>query len=145
MFRRAIPTALAVAVLAMTWSASPAANPPTAAASGCVKFSATQFNGPGNDNYELLEWVRIKNVCATRKAIGGWKIYDYGRIHVYTFASGVHIGPGKTITLWSGTGSNTTTKRYWGRTYGAVWNDVPTEYAYLKNGAGAVVSRVTEY
>jgi Lamin Tail Domain len=89
--------------------------------------------------------VRIKNVCGSRKSIGGWKIHDYHRIHTYRFGSGVSIRPGRTITLYSGRGTNTSSKRYWGRTYGAIWNNDPPEFAYLKNRAGTRMSRITEY
>jgi hypothetical protein len=148
MLRRAIPAALAVALVALTWTASPAANPPIAAAAGCIRFSATNFDAPGDDNQSANlngEWVRIKNVCATKKAIGGWTIHDYNKIHSYRFSSGLYIGPGKTITLYSGRGTNTSAKRFWGRTYGAVWNNSPPEYAYLRNGSGTLMSRGTEY
>jgi hypothetical protein len=138
--------ALLVAIAAFAVAATPASQPSAVAAAGCLRFSATNFNGPGNDNYELNgEWVRIKNVCASRKGIGGWKIHDYGKIHIYKFPSGASIGPGKTITLYSGRGTNTTSKRYWGRTYGAVWNDVPPEKAYLRNGSGTIIATATEY
>ena len=48
------------------------ATPATADAASCVRFSATHFNAPGNDNYaENLngEWVRIKNYCSTTKSV----------------------------------------------------------------------------
>ena len=64
---------------------------------------------------------------------------------MYRLSYGVKIRPGATITLYSGRGTNTATKRYWQRTYGAVWNNTPPEYAYLKNAAGTLQSRWTEY
>jgi hypothetical protein len=148
MFHRAIPAALATAVIALTWSASPAANPPTAAAAGCIRFSATNFDAAGDDNQSANlngEWVRIKSYCSTRRSIGGWKIHDYNRIHTYKFPADMHIRPGNTITLYSGRGTNTSSKRYWGQTYGAIWNNDPPEYAYLRNDAGTLKSRITEY
>jgi hypothetical protein len=148
MFRRSIHAALAIAIVAVGWIASPLANPSTVAAAGCVRFVASNFDAPGNDNYAANlngEWVRIKNVCGTRKAIGGWKIHDYHRNHTFRFPAGVHIGPGKTITVYSGNGSPTSTKRYFGQDYGAVWNNDPPEWAYLRNGSGILMSRWTEY
>jgi hypothetical protein len=148
MLRRTVPAALAIAMIGLTWTASPSANPPTAAAAGCIRFSATNFDAPGDDNQSANlngEWVRIKNYCSTRKAIGDWKIHDYNRIHTYKFPAGLRIGAGNTITLYSGRGTNTSSKRYWGRSYGAVWNNDPPEYAYLRNGSGTLMSRTTEY
>ena len=124
------------------------ATPATADAAACVRFSATHFNAPGNDNYAANlngEWVRIKNYCSTTKSLSGWKIHDYGKKHTYTFASTVKIKPGYSITLYSGKGTNTTTKRFWQRTYGAVWNNSAPEYAYLRNSAGTLQSKRTEY
>ena len=148
MLPRALPAALAIAFLAVAWTASPPANPQKAAAAVCVRFADTNFDAAGDDNQSANlngEWVRIKNVCATRKAIGGWAIHDYNKIHTYRFPAGLYIGPGKTITLHSGRGTNTSAKRYWGRSYGAVWNNSAPEFAYLKNGAGTLISRMTEY
>lgn len=146
--RRVASASLSLAILfsGLTWS--PAANPPAAAAGTCVKFVASNFDAAGNDNYaENLngEWVRIKNVCATSKAIGGWKIHDYGTKHTYAFPSGFSIGAEKTVTLYSGVGTNSSSKRYWGRTYGAVWNNAAPEYAYLRKADGTLMSKRTEY
>jgi len=119
---------------------------PTVAA-GCVRFVAGNFNAPGNDNYARYlngEWVRIKNFCGKTKRIGGWKIHDYRKYHVYRFKSAVKIRPGRTITLCSGRGRDTAAKKYWGRSYGAVWNNTGTEYAYLRNRSGKLLSRWTD-
>ena len=114
---------------------------PTSAAS-CVRFSATNFDASGDDNYNTNgEWVRIKNYCSTTKAVSGWTIHDYGRKHTYRFASGVSVKPGATITLKTGVGRNTTSTRFWGRSYGAVWNNTGTEYAYLRDGNGTLRSQ----
>jgi hypothetical protein len=145
---RPIVLGLASAALAFTAVASPAGHPPTAAAAACVRFSASNFDAPGNDNYSQYlngEWVRIKNYCSTTKTLSYWTIRDYGSKHVYKFPYGVRIRPGYTITLYSGRGTNTSTRRYWQRTYGAVWNNTPPEYAYLRNAAGTQQSRWTEY
>ena len=64
---------------------------------------------------------------------------------MYTFASSFRIGPGVTVTVYSGRGTNTSTKRYWGRSYGAVWNNRPPERAYLRSAAGSLVSSWSSY
>jgi hypothetical protein len=113
-----------------------------------VKFVASNFNAPGDDNYMPQlnqEWVRIKNTCATKKSIGSWRIHDYNRNHTYRFPSTLSIAGGATITLRSGTGTNSATTRYWQRSYGAVWNNTPPERAYLRNAAGSLISSWSEY
>lgn len=117
--------------------------PTSADAASCVRISGGRFNAPGNDNYAAYlngEYIRIKNYCSTTKSVGGWKLHDYGRKHTYTFSSTFKIRPGVTVTVYSGRGTNTATRRYWGRSYGAIWNNTPPERAYLRNGAGTLVS-----
>jgi hypothetical protein len=138
-----IPLALILSAIALT----PATEPAATAAASCVRFVATNFDAPGNDNYaENLngEWVRIKNVCATRKGIGRWKIHDHGRKHTYTIPAGTVIRPDRTITLYSGSGANTRSKLYWDRTYGAVWNNDPPEWAHLRKPDGTLMSKRAE-
>ena len=145
---RALVLAIALGVSAIGVSASPAASPSVASAASCVRFVASKFNAYGNDNYAQYlngEWVRIKNVCTTTKSLSSWTIRDYGSKHIFKFPVGVTIRPGTTITLYSGRGANTASKRFWQRTYGAVWNNTAPEYAYLKNAAGTLQSRWTEY
>ena len=140
--------ALALSACAFTVSATPFGSPPTAQAASCVRFVSSVFNAPGNDNLRYLlngEWVRIKNVCTTTKSLSGWTIRDYGSKNTYRFATGVSIRAGSSITLYSGIGVNTATKRYWQRAYGAVWNNTPPERAYLRNAAGALQSSWSEY
>ena len=138
---------LLLALVVLAGGASLATAAPTEAAS-CVRLSATHFDAPGNDNYAANlngEWVRIKNYCTTTKSVSGWTIKDYGSKHTYKFPTGVKIRPGYSLTLYSGKGTNTTTKRYWQRSYGAVWNNTPPEYAYLRNSSGTLMSKRTEY
>jgi hypothetical protein len=145
MSTRFLGLSLAVAVLAGVLTlAAPA---PTDAAN-CLRFSATHFEAPGNDNYAANlngEWVRIHNYCSVTKSLSSWTIKDYKSLHTYRFATGVKIRAGTSITLYSGKGTNTATKRFWGRSYGAVWNNSAPEYAYLRNSAGTLQSKRTEY
>jgi hypothetical protein len=146
--RRSLLLALATAVAAFAIAASPAGRPPIADAASCVRFSASNFDAPGNDNLAAKlngEWVRIKNFCAAAKSLSSWTIKDYGSKHTYKFPAGVKIKAGASLTLYSGRGKSTATRRYWGRSYGAVWNNTPPEYAYLRNAAGKLQSRWTEY
>src|SRR4051794_24334600 len=132
----------AVTAAALLASGATAALPGTAFAASCVRSSASNFDSPGDDNQTLnQEWVRIKNFCSTKQTIGGWKIHDRGTIHTYRFASGVAIGPGASITLHTGKGSNNASNRYWGLS-SAVWNN-DGDTASLVNGAGKTVSSWT--
>jgi hypothetical protein len=124
------------------------AAPSSADAASCVRISGGRFDAPGNDNYAAYlngEYVRIKNYCSTAKYLTGYRIHDYGRKHTYYFRSGTRIAAYATITLYSGRGTNTSTRVYWGRTYGAVWNNTPPERAYLRNSAGTLLSSWSLY
>ena len=109
-----------------------------------MKFVASNFDAAGNDHFNLNEeWVRIKNVCASARSLNGWVIHDYLRNHTYTFPTGVSIGGGKSITLLTGSGTNTSWKRYWKEPQ-AVWNNTGIEFAYLRKADGTLMSKWTE-
>ena len=146
-FTRAIVARLFLAAF-LAVGVFPTVAPTSADAASCVRVSGGRFDAPGNDNYAAYlngEYIRIKNYCTTTKAMGYWKLHDYGRKHTYTFASTFRLGPGVTVTVYSGRGTNTATRRYWGRTYGAVWNNTPPERAYLRNSAGTLLSSWSSY
>jgi hypothetical protein len=130
---------LVALVFALAWVTTVA--PEGANAASCVRFSATHFDATGNDNTNRNgEWVRIKNYCSSAKLLSGWKIHDNGTKNTYTFRSGLKIGAGASMTLYTGSGTNTSTKRFWGKTK-QVWDNTGTEYAYLKNASGALQSK----
>ena len=117
--------------------------PQTTNAAACVRFSATHFDATGNDNTNRNgEWVRIKNYCSSAKLLSGWKIYDYDKDNIYTFRAGLKIGTGATITLYTGSGTNTSAKRFWGQKT-QVWDNVAPEYAYLVTAGGALQSKAS--
>jgi hypothetical protein len=142
--------ALAASFLALALIAGliPGIAPSTAQAAGCLRIVGGNFDAPGNDNYASHlngEYVRVKNVCSSSRSLSGYRLNDYGRKHTYSFPSSFRLGAGRTVTVYSGRGSRTSSKLFWGRTYGAVWNNKPPERAYLRNGAGTVVSSWSEY
>jgi hypothetical protein len=68
----------------------------------------------------------------------GWKVISAPSTdnQFYVFPS-TKIGPGHSLTLYTGTGSNTATKRYWGAG-SPVWNN-DGDKAVLKNALGTIV------
>jgi hypothetical protein len=130
---------LVVLVFALgAWSAF---DPQPINAASCVRFSAVHFDATGNDNTNRNgEWVRIKNYCSSAKLLSGWTISDAGTKNVYTFRSGLKIGAGLSITLYTGSGTNTSTKRFWGKAT-QVWNNTTSERAYLRNASGTLQSK----
>ncbi len=123
---------------------------PTAAAAAPagVRIVGGTWNPPGNDNHPPAlnaESVKIKNFSSSRKSLTGWRILDYRGAHVYRFPTGFSIGPGATVTVFSGRGTRTATHLYWGRTTGEVWGNAFPERAYLRDAMGKTVSTFTLY
>lgn len=146
MFRRNLICAIALAVVA-TASVSTAAPTPVSAAA-CVRVIGGNWNPAGNENYAPAlnyESVKIKNYCSNAKYLTGWRLHDYRSNHVFRFPSGFKIGPGVTVTIYSGRGTRTATRLYFGFSYGAVWNNTPPERAYLRNAAGTLISSWSMY
>lgn len=58
------------------------------------------------------EYIVIKNTGDNLLDLAGWSVKDSDG-HVHTFQDGVTLEVGKTLTLYSGQGSQQPTKRYW--------------------------------
>src|SRR5262245_61748193 len=90
----------AALVLGLSLSVSPIASDPAAAA-GCIKLTRIYYDSPGADygsNASLnAEWVRVKNVCSTRKSLQGWTIKDIAG-HRYAFGA-FSLGAGKSVKV----------------------------------------------
>jgi Lamin Tail Domain len=111
----------------------------SATASAGIRITKIYFDSPGSDtgsNSSLnAEWIRLKNTGSTKKALTGWTVRDTSG-HVYTFGT-FKLGAGKSVTIHSGKGSNTSSDRYW-RSDGYIWNN-DGDRAKLKNKAGNVI------
>ncbi|MEV4173796.1 lamin tail domain-containing protein [Nonomuraea sp. NPDC049709] len=120
MLRRLVPaTAVGTALLASTLVAAPAE-----AANPAVMFTKVHFDSPGSDrggNTSLNgEYVVLKNT--TRKAIQmeRWVLRDETgyRFRFPRFT----LKPGKSVTVRSGQGQDSSTTLYWQRKW-YVWNN----------------------
>lgn len=133
MLARALPAAVA-ATAALTLLALPAE------AASPVVITRVYVNSPGSDNGSNsslnAEYVQIKNTASTAKSLSGWTVRDESN-HVYTFGT-FTLKPGATVTLRSGTGTNTSTTRYWQKTW-YVWNNSGGDSARLRNASGTAI------
>ena len=137
--RRLVPAVIATA--AATGLALPVATP--AHAAGTLKFARFYADQPGADTpYTTTrlnrEYVQVKNVTRTTLSLSGYLIHDRGSKHTYRFASSFRLGAGKTVTLHTGKGRNTSTDLYWGRT-SMVWNNT-LDTAYLVKGRSTIAT-----
>ncbi len=109
---------------------------------GCIIVVTFHYNAAGNDNKNLNdEYVTLMNKCDFSIYMSGWRITDSGAKHIYRFKSFV-LKSGAIVTLHSGKGFDTSTDLYWGRSYGAIWNNNgDTLYLYDANGQLMLVYR----
>ncbi|MGH2555295.1 MAG: lamin tail domain-containing protein [Actinomycetota bacterium] len=114
---------------------------PSASAAPCVRISKIWYDSPGTDrgsNKSLnAEWVRLKNYCGTARSLKSWTIRD-AKNHVYRFGT-FRLGGGKSVTVHTGSGTNTAAHRYQGRDW-YVWNN-DKDTAYLKNASGGLLDK----
>ncbi|MFC7176913.1 lamin tail domain-containing protein [Halosegnis marinus] len=102
-------------------------SPPTASATATVTASASGLaigvhaDAEGNDNDNLNdEYVTLTNRGDDPLDLSGWTVSDAAD-HVYEFGT-LTLSPGASVRLHTGSGEDTDTDVYWGRT-GAVWNN----------------------
>jgi len=117
-----------------------AAVPMPAQAASTIVITRVYVNSPGSDrgtNKSLnAEYVQIKNTGTKSRSLKGWTLRDESR-HVYTFGS-FTLSAGKTVTVRTGTGTNTSATRYWNKSW-YVWNNSGGDSATLRNAGGSGV------
>ena len=133
--RKAMTSMLVASVLAAGMLLSPSSQP-SASAAYCVGFYRIYYNSPGTDdgsNSSLnAEWVQLHNHCSTSRSLTSWKVKDLAG-HTHTFGS-YTLGGGSYVKVRTGTGTDTATSRYQGRSW-YVWNnDTDTAYLYSTTG-----------
>jgi hypothetical protein len=99
------------------------------------------YNPPGPDtrsNSQLNhEWVRLDNTSGSRINLTGWTLED-AQGHIYTFGTYTIDAYGY-VKIRTGSGTNSQTDRYWGRSW-YVWNNTG-DTATLINRTGTVIDR----
>jgi micrococcal nuclease len=102
----------------------------------------THADTEGNDHENLNdEYVALRNTRGETLDLSGWAISDGGG-HTYRVPSGVMLGGGEMLTLYTGSGPDSESELYLGAD-GAVWNN-DGDTAVIRNASGHVVVR-TEF
>ncbi len=86
------------------------------------------------------EYVVFENTGSTSVDLSGWTLADAAD-HTYTFPEGTVLDPGASITIHTGTGTDTETDLYWGQS-SAVWNN-GGDTVILRDDSGTVVIEET--
>ena len=79
--------------------------------------------------------MALKNSCTYPISLAGWTVKD-AATHIYTFPA-FTAGPQTEFTLYTGSGTNTTTQLYWDSS-SAIWNN-DGDTLYLRNQKGELV------
>ena len=129
-------TALAAAAAGLLLGLLPAA---PASANTSIQLGRIQYDSPGSDSSSGAsvngEYVVIRNLSSRSIALTNWTLRDAAN-HVYKFGS-YSLPAGKSLTLRSGRGTNSSLVRYWGSGW-HIWNNTGDK-AYLRNGSGTQV------
>nr|WP_271958966.1 lamin tail domain-containing protein [Halorubrum ezzemoulense] len=92
----------------------------------------------GNDNENLNdEYVVLENTGQPTLDLSGWTVSDSAD-HTYTIPRGVELTAGAQVVVYTGSGTDTETDLYWGRS-SAVWNN-GGDTVILTDGSGTVVT-----
>jgi micrococcal nuclease len=89
---------------------------------GPLTITQIHADASGDDNTNLNdEYVTVENTGSKALDLSGWTVTDTAG-HTYTVPNDVSLGPGESITLHTGSGTDTQADLYWDRG-GAVWNN----------------------
>jgi hypothetical protein len=117
-------------------AAAPFTQASPALAATSVKITKIHYAQTGT-NLDT-EYIVFKNKSTSAVKMKGWKIISAPSTdHQYYVFPRFALGAGKTVTLYTGNGTNTSTKLYWHATTPR-WNN-DGDKAVLKNAAGTTV------
>ena len=129
---------LAVLVVAIPLAISPPAA--EAVVKKPLDIVKVYYNPPGKDyskNSEYVkEYIQVKNTGTKPLTLTGYVLRDNGP-QKFTFPKGTKIAPGKTLTIRSGKGKNTSSTLYWNKS-SSIWNNTG-DTARLHNSKGTLL------
>ena len=88
---------------------------------GSLIISTVHYNAPGNDMTNPNgEYIVIKNVGGSTVDLMDWTVINDS----YQISSKISrlVAPGGTVKIYIGSGSNTSSKLYWGKSHGILGN-----------------------
>ena len=108
--------------------------PDGSADSGALTVSDIHADAAGNDHENLNdEYISFRNTGDETLDLGGWRVEDAAD-HSFVFPSGTTLEARETITLRTGSGTDSDSDVYWGSGR-AIWNNSgDTIYVYTSDG-----------
>lgn len=120
------------------WNQSKGLEPAPPLPQSDIVIDLVNYDAPGDDADNLNgEYVVIRNKGTIDVNLAGWKIKDIAN-HVYTFPS-FTLMAGQTVTVYTGSGTNTQNSLYWG-SGSPIWNN-DHDTAYIYNQMGELVDQ----
>jgi hypothetical protein len=108
------------------------------AATAAIRIARINYDSPGRDtrsNASLnAEWIRLENTGGPARQLRGWTISDAAG-HVYRFER-FRLRAGRTVTVHTGDGTDTSANLYWG-SGNYIWNN-DADTARLRRPTGAL-------
>lgn len=105
--------------------------------SGDLAIANIHADAPGNDHQNLNEeYITFENTGDGPLDMTGWTLADEVD-HTYRFPSGFTIEPGDTVTVYTGSGTNSDSELYWGSN-SAIWNN-GGDTIYVRNDNGVLI------
>ena len=89
-----------------------------------LRIVDVHYNAEGNDNENLNdEYFSIENISDEEIDFTGWRVVDEGENHRFYFPDSFTLSPGETVTIYTGSDTDSDYKLYWNKTGTAVWNN----------------------
>jgi len=106
-----------------------------------LEIAEIRADARGNDNENLNdEYVVFRNGGDRPLDLSGWTVSDEAD-HTYAFPEGTQLGPGETLTLHTGSGTDGDGHYYWGAGR-AVWNN-GGDTVFVRTAEGELVTEET--
>lgn len=103
-------------------------------------ISNIHADAAGNDHNNLNdEYIELTNEGDSAVDMTGWTLSDEAN-HEYTFPSGFTLESGESVTIYTGSGSNTESELYWG-SGAAVWNNSGDTIIVRNDNGDTVIER----
>lgn len=105
-----------------------------------IVVSSIHAAAPGNDHENLNEeYIELTNEGNSLVDMTGWMLSDEAN-HVYHFPSDFTLESGDSVTIYTGSGSDSSTELSWGSGT-AVWNNTGDTIIVRNNDGDTVIER----
>jgi len=121
------------------WSPTACGSSPSGATA--LRITEVRLDADGNDAENLNdEWIDVSNTGTSPADLTGWRVRDESSSHRFSFPGAFSLGPGATVRIHSGCGSDSDADLFWCTSGSAIWNN-DGDTAFLEDPSGNIVDR----